>query len=99
RPPESPPFPYTTLFRSCRQSTRSVRQRRCRCHHDAVATVPNAETCRSCPPDAWPCCDRSVRDIRPCRRGRCRTGTCRAGCGLARSEEHTSELQSLAYLV
>src|SRR3977135_1759826 len=48
-----------------------------------MAAVPDAETCRSCPADAWPRCDRSVRDVRPYRCGRCRTGACRAGGALA----------------
>src|SRR4051794_16829124 len=44
-----------------------------------MAAVPDAGTCRSCAADAWPRCDRSVCDVRPCRCGRCRTGTRRAG--------------------
>src|SRR5687767_15681887 len=59
RPPRSTLFPYTTLFRSAKQSDRA----------------------------------RPVDDARYVHRIIAR------GRGIARSEEHTSELQSLAYLV
>src|SRR5262249_27331891 len=80
---------------SCRGSSCSVRQRRCRCDHDAMAAVPDAETCRPCPADAWPRRDRSVRDVRPCCYGCCRTGPHRAGRALVgRSPMTLSDKQS-----
>src|SRR2546425_3520654 len=62
RPPRSTLFPYTTLFRSSRDSMPSFAYARWRCH----STVRTERTSRS---------------------------------AISRSEEHTSELQSLAYLV
>src|SRR2546423_10260298 len=67
RPPRSPLFPYTTLFRSA--LLRDVR--------------------------------RGGRGSRPARRARAaaRGAAARHPAAAPRSEEHTSELQSLAYLV
>src|SRR5205823_11804873 len=91
RPPPTPTlFPYTTLFRS--PPGRSPRSRRCCSSGTAERECPE-------PPAANP------------RQGAGRPGTAPAvalppgnegaGCDARafRSEEHTSELQSLAYLV
>src|SRR5687767_15896600 len=75
RPPRSTLFPYTTLFRSCRELRRGATRR------DPV-------------PDR--------RQPRAPSRGRTRHPSCcttRHAGRRSRSEEHTSELQSLAYLV
>src|SRR2546425_3674540 len=74
RPPRSPLFPYTTLFRSGRRDLRPRDLRR----------LGRAEPRNLRRPHLW----RRLRfrgSARPRRR--------------RRSEEHTSELQSLAYLV
>src|SRR5687767_15546918 len=86
RPPRSTLFPYTTLFRSGRRSPRYGKRRDL---SRAVAALPS----RIAPAQGGGC-DRD-RPRRPLRR-RC------AGppeVAPRRSEEHTSELQSLAYLV
>src|SRR3712207_7031846 len=83
RPPRSTLFPYTTLFRS------------------ASAVTTAAEAARD---------GRSARTVRPTRfpvappRATSTTDSCgwkptRYGSAAARSEEHTSELQSRQYLV
>src|SRR3712207_7614372 len=92
RPPRSPLFPYTTLFRSQREAVLIDRQmdHRSRGFHDrsldflaAVEVAAEASRCRTTRP--------AVEDD---------------GAGLStitasppRSEEHTSELQSRQYLV
>src|SRR2546425_5236456 len=90
RPPRSTLFPYTTLFRS------------------RVVDKPQDVVARSgVTPDAWDS-DRSTRRHRACADAPRVIGVARSTTGLAlapqsnpkgRSEEHTSELQSLAYLV
>src|SRR5262249_56784376 len=70
RPPRSPLFPYTTLFRSSSRSPRACRSRSSR--------------------TAWRC-----RAPRASSRRRCPRASATSG----RSEEHTSELQSLTNLV
>src|SRR2546430_13502941 len=87
RPPRSPLFPYTTLFRS--DGSRAERQR-------AAARVDHRS-----PTEALPA---AVSFGRGARRGAERTGDrARFADGLlharARSEEHTSELQSQSNLV
>src|SRR3989441_1978951 len=72
RPPRSTLFPYTTLFRSRRCSSRSPSRRR---GYGSLAPPPTRSTS-----------PRIGSGSRPWRGG-------------SRSEEHTSELQSLAYLV
>src|SRR5262245_63320938 len=76
RPPRSPLFPYTTLFRSwtrCPPRTRS----------SLTACSNNSSSTRKHPADLpLPCTPGPAE--RP---------------GLVRSEEHTSELQSLRHLV
>src|SRR5687767_15317854 len=95
RPPRSTLFPYTTLFRSRARATevgvRVVDARVKDRDRDALAVDPlGAHLVRA---DV-------LRGLGQAARGR------RVGVGLvpadgldARSEEHTSELQSLAYLV
>src|SRR3712207_7723142 len=86
RPPRSTLFPYTTLFRSPPSSTG------CR----SSSTAPRAAGARRSP--ATP---RPTRSTPPCtatwRTPRC--GCCPGCPARARSEEHTSELQSRQYLV
>src|SRR3712207_7263255 len=85
RPPRSTLFPYTTLFRS-RPVGPAAPSRRA---GSAPAGRPRS---RSPPVSRWTW----RRRARVARRARCRTR--RSGRG-ARSEEHTSELQSRQYLV
>src|SRR5205823_14200910 len=89
RPPRSTLFPYTTLFRS-RKTSHSGRSFSVR--------VPTAPPRAGCTPESglWhrrykrrPAPDRTERD----------NASPIGGSPLLRSEEHTSELQSLAYLV
>src|SRR2546423_13234991 len=96
RPPRSTLFPYTTLFRSC-QCTRAAAQRflieMLPTRPGAIRTAPlpalSAAPRRS--PGATETPAGGVSVAPGLRRGAAE----RAG----RSEEHTSELQSLAYLV
>src|SRR2546425_8846160 len=84
RPPRSPLFPYTTLFRSVPPRARvALPESRTR----AMATRAPGRTWRA--PPGGPGESDTPRSPRA-RRGR---------AAPARSEEHTSELQSLAYLV
>src|SRR2546423_4579329 len=86
RPPRSTLFPYTTLFRSLRRD-----RGRAEVLHDDGAVPPDALSVL-----------RGVRAIERRRSGRDAVGRPGDGVGdvrLVRSEEHTSELQSLAYLV
>src|SRR3712207_6967746 len=87
QPPRSPLFPYTTLFRSGTTGRRGA---------DCRASVPSSGEDRG-PPMPAP-------DFRsPYRHGfvRVAAATLRTVIGdpAARSEEHTSELQSRQYLV
>src|SRR2546425_7326821 len=85
RPPRSTLFPYTTLFRSLR-SERRGRPRR-------SATTSRDREGRSSRRHSWLC---SMSRDSPCPHG----AQPRMSPGRStRSEEHTSELQSLAYLV
>src|SRR2546423_1591786 len=86
RPPRSPLFPYTTLFRSQGPPRHPVLE---------AISLPSRRIC-------------GKLQIRPAARARIPGSLCRAGFGGSssgrttdsdRSEEHTSELQSLAYLV
>src|SRR5205814_4640985 len=83
RPP-SPPFPYTTLFRSCSVST----LRRCGANSSSDRARPSDETATS----------RSTSTPVRIRLPISGLLGARAMPGL-RSEEHTSELQSLRHLV
>src|SRR5687767_15587447 len=84
RPPRSTLFPYTTLFRSAARRGRE-----------------GLHALRRRPPRvARPLRGRQGRPAEPARGGRPHpVGLGREVAGAARSEEHTSELQSLAYLV
>src|SRR5687767_15704708 len=87
RPPRSTLFPYTTLFRS----HRSFRDARAR-------TVAGARLCNGDDPDG----DREpgvLPSVRPGLGRRSCERRPRRALPVLRSEEHTSELQSLAYLV
>src|SRR5687767_15241640 len=85
RPPRSTLFPYTTLFRSGQQAGR--RREEPEEHHRCVGTADDAG-------------DRHVRVREPVVRQRLAQDRRRGEREVvARSEEHTSELQSLAYLV
>src|SRR3712207_8544979 len=86
RPPRSTLFPYTTLFRSGRALPGGHRREPARARRaaDLLLRQPRAAAARAAGRAA------------PGAGGRCR----RAGRdGAARSEEHTSELQSRQYLV
>src|SRR5205823_14857834 len=90
RPPTSTLFPYTTLFRS--RSRNSQRQPASR----VALQIPCL--CPSSGQSAHRVNQKESRNRSPSRRGQNRL--CRpAATPLPRSEEHTSELQSLAYLV
>src|SRR5687767_15253160 len=85
RPPRSTLFPYTTLFRSWPFRT---------------------GTGKSCLSNGWPVENREDRAAgnsppsrQPSQHGRGRPPERPRYSGTKRSEEHTSELQSLAYLV
>src|SRR5687767_15702926 len=82
RHPRSTLFPYTTLFRSCRQRS-------------ALLIVPSTTRTRYCrSPGQSNMTRKEVLRVIAFRRA---WRTCDAIC--SRSEEHTSELQSLAYVV
>src|SRR5687768_17912445 len=83
RPPRSTLFPYTTLFRSRAEEPRRLGDVQARRHGGPSRGAPGRE-----PDDA-------LRDRRTRRRRRHRGGTPDG----ARSEEHTSELQSRLHLV
>src|SRR2546425_2042487 len=83
RPPRSTLFPYTTLFRSPRRTQRLGDRQRRREH-----ALRHGKCLR--PPGE------RRRDVRTTPDAQVRVESVRAG---RRSEEHTSELQSLAYLV
>src|SRR2546423_9790308 len=93
RPPKSTLFPYTTLFRSsaCPRSTseRDHSASRCDQRRNEVVLAGNS-------PPAYRVC-RSSSNTRQDTPSMARW--CTASSSLPRSEEHTSELQSLAYLV
>src|SRR2546425_8793985 len=85
RPPRSTLFPYTTLFRS-------IVARRCPIASPNDAAVPGL---------ALVTVTRAARPDEPMSRTRMRSTSVAPLCSNVpvRSEEHTSELQSLAYLV
>src|SRR5438309_9243479 len=94
-PPSSPPFPYTTLFRSCRRYCPSSQplvqwpiRRATRNDPGPTPTLRLSMPARR-GSARWQCsCAASI----PSDRGRGTTTPCR-------SEEHTSELQSQFHLV
>src|SRR5687767_15620451 len=90
RPPRSTLFPYTTLFRSQRQAGLAPADATAVVHGTTVATNAILEYRGA---RTGLITTRGFRDILEIRR-------LRVGCLYdLRSEEHTSELQSLAYLV
>src|SRR5205823_12767204 len=82
RPPRSPLFPYTTLFRSLLSPRSAVLRSPCRCRRPR----PHPRS-------------RAPRPAAGASGGACRAPARRWRRPRRRSEEHTSELQSLAYLV
>src|SRR3712207_7972955 len=91
RPPRSTLFPYTTLFRS----RGSRRARVARGVGGVLPHTPARRTARR----VGVATERGARRAGGARRGGGR-GTCAVGRrAAARSEEHTSELQSRQYLV
>src|SRR3712207_8085034 len=85
RPPRSTLFPYTTLFRSVRGSAGPGRSRPVAGSHRELAVGGSRGPS-------------SVRLVGRDRLGQLLAGDLARG-GVARSEEHTSELQSRQYLV
>src|SRR5690606_42080253 len=90
RPPRSPLFPYTTLFRSrgrasCRATPRVACNEAAADGHRAAGVPVWTQLAATCPP-----CAGGARTS-------CRLRLCRSQSG--RSEEHTSELQSRENLV
>src|SRR3989441_10788173 len=96
RPPRSTLFPYTTLFRSLRQH---------RLEDDVIVAADEPELDAAVPELALEkllegqrridAAEAAAEDEDP----HAHTSKTRRGAGPVRSEEHTSELQSLAYLV
>src|SRR2546423_11473469 len=91
-PPRSPLFPYTTLFRSSSSCARSEITAQLR----AATSGPHLRSAST-----TPACARSDTPSGDMIAGRRAGGAAqvRAAGGRARSEENTSELQSLAYLL
>src|SRR5205823_9021415 len=98
RPPISPPFPYTTLFRSPRAMRADTDQAQLveqTCEDGPVAQGLLGQSMQVQDAEAWFHACTQVVDV-------CRLAADLQAAPLAihaRSEEHTSELQSLAYLV
>src|SRR3712207_8272004 len=87
RPPRSTLFPYTTLFRSQRLGDAEVQQLD---HALPVGTRADVHVAGL---------DVAMDEARLVRRAQRRADRLEDGQRLARSEEHTSELQSRQYLV
>src|SRR5687767_15776712 len=83
RPPRSTLFPYTTLFRSSNEKLAD--------RNDAGDDAHKARQAAKVSVSSCPRCDQSMPDASYS--SRCQP------VATPRSEEHTSELQSLAYLV
>src|SRR3989441_12364668 len=96
RPPRSTLFPYTTLFRSLQRATSTTARR----YVSGDAVKDGGQVANTFSPDSM---SRSVMPPRSTGVGTLfGTPSALAKSGLSlllRSEEHTSELQSLAYLV
>src|SRR2546425_5367622 len=85
RPPRSTLFPYTTLFRSRFGRSKFFRSNQ----PELTRPLYSTHSCNAAEAaQRWPACWHR-RNCQPTRRN----------WDCARSEEHTSELQSLAYLV
>src|SRR5205823_13515336 len=98
-PPTSTLFPYTTLFRS--PGLNSSRLPPLRSYRPSVTPSMRISWLKSCPPLIDP---ENVSPTVPGRLVKMKVCSCRppspTSIGrVSRSEEHTSELQSLAYLV
>src|SRR5205823_14141551 len=95
RPPTAPLFPYTTLFRSVRIAGAARGHGGWRTRRRGFRAYPGAAHggVRRRNPDSGP------ELARPPEEGRRPAHRLRRGRSDPRSEEHTSELQSLAYLV
>src|SRR2546430_14020222 len=96
RPPRSPLFPYTTLFRSDRPARDGARLRRDP-RAPPVLARPGGPPPR--PPESTAArlhLSHALREVRPLRTA---AAPPRAGGRAPRSEEHTSELQSQSNLV
>src|SRR5258706_9320317 len=87
RPPRSTLFPYTTLFRSRGHGHPPGRERNDSCEISTITTSEESIAAGRAP-RSWN--RRSIRD---------NSALLRGGNGIRRSEEHTSELQSLTNLV
>src|SRR5205807_10293722 len=85
RPPSSTLFPYTTLFRSPSVRGTAFRCPRTRASRSSTAPATRGSHRTRSRLRRRPCQGRSISD--------------RSGSGSARSEEHTSELQSPCNLV
>src|SRR5205823_8039647 len=82
-PPTPPPFPYTTLFRSAQQPAVQLQD----ANGNPVSQSNVVVTATPSPAGATASSNTAT------------TGTTGAATFSGRSEEHTSELQSLAYVV
>src|SRR5205085_9423261 len=96
RPPRSPPFPYTTLFRSVVSGVAEV--------SPDLAVCARRARARAAGGDFESPLRRSAAAVAraDARRRKCGAAAVRRGCGgqsRLRSEEHTSELQSQSNLV
>src|SRR5205823_13834567 len=96
RPPASTLFPYTTLFRSAVGPAGLRRRRRHRRRRGARDLGPRAARAAQAAQDLAP---PRRAPPHPDRQGAARRATALSRRRRSRSEEHTSELQSLAYLV
>src|SRR2546425_8686069 len=103
RPPRSTLFPYTTLFRSGHQDASGAHgaaQHKRHGHREVSRSAPQGEA-GALPGPAFAPTARNCQTPAARLRGHALLRSRRAGsrAAAARSEEHTSELQSLAYLV
>src|SRR2546423_11373778 len=89
RPPKSTLFPYPTLFRS----PSGLDQ------FDANYFLPGTEFLSPVLAEPWPSCPSHVYDPKTTSWSMLMVNGVPCSIGPSRSEEHTSELQSLAYLV
>src|SRR5256885_7477032 len=88
RPPRSTLFPYTTLFRSLSLTSATTGQHK----HGNQRQTAQLTSPPSIPSLPATCTHRVQTHLHPLL-------SCAAGAGAARSEEHTSELQSPCNLV
>src|SRR5205823_12802929 len=93
RPPLATLFPYTTLFRSSRRNIYTVEY----CVGGKLLGQAVDQLLRTA--DVTDSCQHSCGYVSGSSIVRCTESLIRRSAGKNRSEEHTSELQSLAYLV